>query len=94
MDNVSTVAKFSCLFLCKKSQRVNDIDLYKFLIISRKSVPNLPQKQVQALKICLSRETLNVVETLGLSTDKKKDQLQIIVALKQYVDGQVNEMIE
>ena len=51
-------------------------------------------KQVQALQLCFSRETLNVVENIGLSTDEKKDQAQIIAALRRYVDGQVNETIE
>ena len=51
-------------------------------------------KQVQALQLCLSRETLNIVENLGLSDDAKKDQAQIIAALKGYVDGQINETVE
>ena len=51
-------------------------------------------KQVQALKLCFSRETLNVVDNLGLTEDQKKDQEQIIAALKRHVAGQVNETIE
>lgn len=34
-------------------------------------------KQVQALQLCFSRETLNVVENLGLTNAQKKDQAQI-----------------
>ena len=51
-------------------------------------------KQVQALQLCFSRDTLNIVENLGLSSAQKKDQAQIIAALKQHVEGQVNETIE
>ena len=42
-------------------------------------------KQVQALQLCFSRETLNVVENLGLTTDERKDQAQIIAAMKRHV---------
>ena len=51
-------------------------------------------KQVQALQLCFSRETLNIVENLGLTNAQKKDQAQIIAALKQHVEGRVNETIE
>ncbi len=51
-------------------------------------------KQVQALQLCFSRETLNIVDNLGLTVAQKADQAQIIAALKVYVDGQVNESIE
>ena len=51
-------------------------------------------KQVQALHLCLSRETLNIVDNLGLTNAQKKDQAQIIAALKLYVDGRINETIE
>ena len=51
-------------------------------------------KQVQALQLCFSRETLNVVDNLGLTTDERKDQAQIIAALKRHVEGRVNETIE
>ncbi len=51
-------------------------------------------KQVQALQLCFSRETLNIVDNLGLTAAQKADQAQIIAALKVYVDGQVNESIE
>ena len=49
---------------------------------------------MQALQLCFSRETLNVVENIGLSTAEKNDQVQIIAALRRYIDGQVNETIE
>ena len=53
-----------------------------------------PARQVQALKLCFSRETINIVDNLGLTTAQMKDQAQIIAALKLYTDGQVNESIE
>ena len=33
-------------------------------------------------------------ENLGLTTNERKDQAQVIAALKHYVDGCVNETIE
>ena len=48
-------------------------------------------KQVQALQLCFSRETLNVVDNLGLTTE---DQALIIATLKRHVEGRVNETIE
>ena len=45
-------------------------------------------KQVQA------RETLNIVDNLGLTNAQKKDQAQIIAVLKLYVDGRINKTIE
>ena len=51
-------------------------------------------KQVQALHLCFSRETLNIVDNLGLTNAQKKDQALIIAALKLYVDGRINETIE
>ncbi len=51
-------------------------------------------KQVQALKLCFSRETLTVVDNLGLTDAQKNDQALIIAAMKQHVEGQINETIE
>ena len=51
-------------------------------------------KQVQALQLYFSRETLNVVENLGLTNAQRKDRAQIIAALKAYIDGRINETIE
>ena len=44
-------------------------------------------KKKQALQLCFSRETLNVVDNLGLTTDERKDQALIIAALKCHVKG-------
>ncbi len=51
-------------------------------------------KKAQALQLCFSRETLHIVENLGLTAAQKKDQAQVIAALKRYVEGQVYETIE
>ncbi len=51
-------------------------------------------KQAQAFQLCFSRETLHIVENLRLTAAQKKDQAQVIAALKRYVEGQVNETIE
>ena len=51
-------------------------------------------KQVQALQLCFSRETLNIVDNLRMTNAQKKDQTQVIAALKQHVEGRINETIE
>ena len=52
------------------------------------------EKQVQALTLCFSRETLTIVQNLGLSEDDRKKVSPIITALKKYVDGHINETVE
>ena len=42
------------------------------------------QKQVQALMLCFSRETLSIVQNLGLTEEEKKSVDSIILAIKQY----------
>lgn len=37
---------------------------------------------VQAFQLCFSRETLNIVDNLGLTNAQKKDKTHIIAALK------------
>jgi len=51
-------------------------------------------KQVKALMLCFSRETLAVVQNLGLTEHQMKDPAEIIVALQRYVDGHINETVE
>ena len=51
-------------------------------------------KRVQALTLCFSRETVTIVENLGLTADQKKDAGEIVKALQHYVTGQVNESVE
>ena len=52
------------------------------------------QKQVQALMLCFSRETLSIVQNLGLTEEEKKSVDSIILAIKRYVEGHVNETVE
>ena len=52
------------------------------------------EKKVQALTLCFSRETLSIVQNLGLSDADKKDVTAIIAAIKKYIDGHVNESVE
>ena len=51
-------------------------------------------KQVEALSLCFSRETLSIVQNLGLTTEQRNDVTTIIEALQSYVDGHLNEIIE
>ena len=53
-----------------------------------------PAKQVQALTLCLSRETVTIVDNLGLSDAQRSDAGEIVAAIQQYVEGQVNESVE
>ena len=53
-----------------------------------------PTKQVQALTLCFSRETLTIVDNLGLSTEDLKKVTSIISAIKKYVAGHINESVE
>ena len=50
--------------------------------------------QVHALHFCMSRETLTIVENLGLTDAQRADQAQIIAGLKWYVQGRINETVE
>jgi len=52
------------------------------------------EKQVQALTLCFSRETLTIAQNLRLSEEYKKKVSPIITALKRYVDCHVNETVE
>jgi len=50
--------------------------------------------QVQVLTLCLSRETLAIVNNLGLSDEQRNDVNAIIQAIKYHIDGQINESVE
>ena len=52
------------------------------------------EKKVQALTLCFSRETLSIVQNLGLSDTDKQDITAIIAAIKTYIDGHINESVE
>ena len=51
-------------------------------------------EQVKALTLCFSRETLSIVQNLGLTEAQKKDAAAIIAAIQRYIDGHVNETVE
>ena len=51
-------------------------------------------KQVEALSLCFSRETLLVVQNLGLTNDERNNVTTIIEALQAYVDGHLNKTVE
>ncbi len=51
-------------------------------------------KQVQALTLCFSRETVSIVENLGLSEEQRGKVTEIIAAIQRYVEGHINESVE
>ena len=51
-------------------------------------------KQVQALTLCFSRETVTSVDNLGLTTEQRGKATEIIAAIERYVQGQINESVE
>ena len=51
-------------------------------------------KQVQALTLCVTRETLTIVENLGLSETQRGSVEAIVTAIQRYVEGYINESVE
>ena len=51
-------------------------------------------KQVQALTLCFSRETVTIVDNLGLTDTQRASVDQTITAIEAYVQGQINETVE
>ena len=51
-------------------------------------------KQVQALTLCFSRETVTIVDNLGLTDAHRASVDHIIAAIEAYVQGQINETVE
>ena len=62
------------------------------------SLPGLGEetavKQVQALTLCFSCETLTIVNNFGLTTEDRGSVTSIISAIKKYVAGHINESVE
>ena len=50
--------------------------------------------KVQVLTLCLSRETLAIVNNLGLTEEQRNSVDAIITAIKRHIDGQINESVE
>ena len=51
-------------------------------------------KQIQALTLCFSRDTLSIVQNLGLTEEQKGSVDETIHAIKRYIDGHINETVE
>ena len=51
-------------------------------------------KQVQALTLCFSRETVTSVDNLGLTNAQRGSVAEIVVAIQRYVEGHINESVE
>ena len=50
--------------------------------------------KVQVLTLCLSRETVAIVDNLGLSDEQRNNVDTVIQAIKRHIDGQINESVE
>ena len=50
--------------------------------------------KVQVLTLCLSRETIAIVNNLGLSEEQRNNVDTVIQAIKRHIDGQINESVE
>ena len=51
-------------------------------------------KQVQALTLCFSRETITIVNNMGLTEEQQSRANDIIAAIELYVQGRINESVE
>ena len=51
-------------------------------------------KQVQALTLCFSRETVTIVENFGLTDEQRQDVKTIVEAIQWYMEGHTNESVE
>ena len=51
-------------------------------------------KQIQALTLCFTWETLTIVENLRLPENEWKSVATIIVTIKHYIEGHINESVE
>ena len=51
-------------------------------------------KQVQALALCFSRDTLAIVQNLGLTEEQKGGTQSIIDTIQRYINERINESVE
>ena len=51
-------------------------------------------KQVQALTFCFLRETVTIVDNLGLTIEQRGSPDKIVTAIQQYIEDQINESVE
>ena len=84
--------------LPKLDLQLADFTAWKLQWDSYRSLSGLAEqdaaKQVQALTLWFSRDTLSIVQSLGLTEEQKGNVESIISAIKQYIDGHVNETVE
>ena len=84
--------------LPKLDLQLADFAAWKLQWDSYRSLSGLAEqdaaKQVQALTLWFSRDTLSIVQSLGLTEEQKGNVESIISAIKQYIDGHVNETVE
>ena len=50
------------------------------------------RKQVQALTLCFTRETLMILENLGFSETQRGSNEAILTALQRYIEGQIESV--
>ena len=78
--------------------RVSDFAAWKLQWDSYRSLSGLAEQgaatQVQALTLCFSRDTLSVVQNLGLTEEQRGSVDSTISAIKRYIDGHVNKTVE
>ena len=52
------------------------------------------EKQVQALTLCFSCETVTIVNNLELTAAQRGDAKETVAGISRYVEGQTNESVE
>jgi len=84
--------------LDKQVDRGTEFEAWKSQWESYSSLSGLSEeavgKQVQALTLCFSRETLAIVQNLCLTEEQKGNAQSIIEAIQRYIKGHINEFIE
>ena len=51
-------------------------------------------KQVKALTLCFSHETLTIVDNLGLTAEQRRSVTSSVEAMQCYVEGHINKSVE
>ena len=78
--------------------RGSDFEAWKHQWTSYCTLSGLPGESaatnVQVLTLCLSRETLTIVNNLDLTPEQRQDASAIITAIKRHIDGHINESVE
>ena len=78
--------------------RGSDFTAWQTQLESYRSLSGLDKesaaKQVQALTLCFSHDTLLIVQNLGLTEEQRGSVDETIRAIKRHVDGHINETVE